>query len=384
MNHTVAALAFVCVAAPLACAAQVDYTQLVPAYVDIGVQQETGIYWDLPYLRDEQANLRLDLSNGSGDPARIAPTAKPAGLVGWLNQAQAKVALGPYADQELVLSSRDTTYGARVKTTVRGQISMEIASTATPSWETRIFPRRDPSSGALSLLSSQLAGVEISAGPGDGLSGGTLTWRGLGVNPLAHEITASLEATPLGAATTELGMLPLFTFSDVVGVSNLSRDAIRQAVVNADLSGLQAQGWAAQISPTEERIDLQGKAELRGLKLTAAGRTAFMSALGVAEGSSLSQSLDAINQQAEGFGTLTFSLNMSVTGPNYGRDVRAFTDPSQWPWVRGVPEPGTWALMGLGLVGLAVVRARRTGGLERDASDLLASETKSEWSGSCC
>jgi hypothetical protein len=80
---------------------------------------------------------------------------------------------------------------------------------------------------------------------------------------------------------------------------------------------------------------------LSGLKVTQAGFDFFINALGIPAGGTAYNTLAAVNNTAEGWGSLKSTINFTA------REVLP------------VPEPSTYALMGLGLVGISLVARRR-------------------------
>lgn len=174
-----------------------------------------------------------------------------------------------------------------------------------------------------------------------------LVWANISGTP------APIDGVTLPAWTSD--GIPLFSFSAVSGAQGLSVAAV-EAGWGGDASGLQAEGWTVQ-STGVNALGLTGWAELSGMRVTDQARDILTYGLGIKQDSTGYNVLNAINGDAEGWGKLRVGLGMRVTdlslndGPGPRTDVLA-------P-VRLVPEPGTYALMGLGLVGLAWARSRQ-------------------------
>jgi len=195
--------------------------------------------------------------------------------------------------------------------------------------------------------------IEI-AKPIDGLvDGGRFGLSGLRVDYDAHAVYGNLSggyAGPQGwVSLAGADNVQLFSFGTIAGVRGLSPEAVG-AALGGDASALAAAGWGIQ-SSGRDALGVVGWSEMSGLKITAETYNYMRDALGIPEGSTGYNFLNQLNNTAQGWGTLRVGMGMRVTGSSSLQDTLA-------P-VRVVPEPATYALMGLGLVGLAVVRARR-------------------------
>jgi len=292
----------------------------------------------------DDAAVVWDLSNGANGSLPI-PGSGPQGLIGGLNilnvsqtrQAPAK------------LTEVMTTWGARVKVTVRAQAQLFLPGESA---------NLNVGTGAIQTVAGA-GGVLWSAVPKPGLAdGGEVSISHLRVDLVNKLVRADLVGTPLVESgqpqTFTWADVPLFSFSSVSGVQGLSAGAVA-AGWGGDVSGLAAEGWVLQ-STGRNALGLVGWAELQGLKVTDQALVALEDSLGVLLGSTPYNYLASLNTFAEGWGKLRVGLGVRVTDLNFndgnvpGHDILA-------P-VRLVPEPGTYALMGLGLVGLAWVRAR--------------------------
>ena len=168
------------------------------------------------------------------------------------------------------------------------------------------------------LLSWQTAGgFRIDAPSLPGVSGGgSVTVSNLDVNFASGQVLATVLAGNSGTSTRGV----IWTFdSSLVQVTN---DATPQ--------------WPMDLEPFLHDISI----DIPVLSLTSAGRNLLSSALNL-------QVLGSIPLEVAGDNYASLTLNGTLPGP-YDFKVSV------------VPEPGTWALMGLGLIGLAGLHRARS------------------------
>jgi hypothetical protein len=155
--------------------------------------------------------------------------------------------------------------------------------------------------------------------------------------PLVYNATTKVWSP--GVATSQKD-LSLWTITDIQGPTVLRPEAVL-AALGGDFSKVQADGYKLlNTSPTgDPRFDIIISAEntLSGLKVTDAGFAFFANALGLKAGSTGYTTLAGVNSQSDGWGSITSTM--------------MFSPP--------VPEPSTYALMGLGLAGITLVARRR-------------------------
>lgn len=285
------------------------------------------------------------LSNGANGGLPDAVTG-PQGLIGGLDMLNVFQTRQAPADLIEVFA----TWGGRIKVAGRAQAQLILGSdSATLNAGTGVI---ESVTGA--------GGVSWNAEPAPGLDdGGAVSISNLGVDLVNKVVRADLVGTQLDAsgqpqAFTWSG-ISLFSFASVSGVQGLSVGAV-SAGFGGDGSGLADAGWVIQ-SRGNNALGLVGWAELQGLRVSDQALSALEGSLGVMRGSTPYHYLASLNNNAEGWGKLTVGVGLRVTdlslngGPVPGHDILA-------P-VHLVPEPGTYALMGLGLVGLAMIRVRR-------------------------
>jgi len=255
---------------------------------------------------------------------------------------------------ETSVTSVDMTYGSRVKTTLRAAVSVRTAG---------------------SEASLDLPGGDISrvAAPGG------LTWvvpatpgvinqsqwsiSNLRVDTVAKTVWGTLGGSHLNAAgqAVESQALDtaLFSFASITGPQALSPAKVLQAFDLQNSSVLEADGWEVQ-ARTTKALGLVGWQRLQGLQISQEAFDHLTSALGLVSTDTVYNTLGAINGQVGGWGTLELGLALRVTEGSlhlpYVVDALNGLPPA-----RLVPEPATYALMGLGLAGLAMVRQRRQG-----------------------
>jgi hypothetical protein len=272
------------------------------------------------------------------------------GLVGSLNLVRADVQ--PVGNAQVL--SKDITYHPRynISLSVRGGLRATVPADA----------------GALSLENGAIKAVSGAGGVtldapfyiGGVLDGGRFSVSGLRVDYDTRAVYGNLSGgygppqggVPLPTAEN----VQLFSFGSISGPIGLSPDAVGSALAG-DTSALTALGWGIE-SSGRNALGLVGWSQMAALKITDQAFSYMTNALGVTQGGTGYNVLNSVNDTVEGWGTLRVGLGIRVTD-------NTLNDGSGAPWrdtlapVRLVPEPSSYALMGLGLVGIALVRVRR-------------------------
>jgi PEP-CTERM motif len=297
----------------------------------------------------DQAAVVWRLGDGLQDPVLGAPPASPpTGLVGALNLMGAQVS----GVGDASVTSVNASYGTRVKTTVRAAISVRTTGSEASLDQPNGAINRVSAPGGLTLTIPATPGV---------VNQGQLTISNWRVDNVTQTVWATVAGSHLNAAgkTVESQALDtaLFSFSSTSGIQALSPAKVLQAFDSQDASVLEAEGWEVQ-ARTARALSLVGWQELQGLKISQVAFDHMTGALGLVSTDTVYNALGAINGRVGGWGTLQVGLAMRVTEGSLHRpyvvDVLNGLPPA-----RLVPEPSTYALMGLGLAGLAMVRKRR-------------------------
>lgn len=304
-----------------------------------------GAAWGYKATLDEAAVV-WDLSNGANVDYPVPPQG-PEGLVGALNVLRVSEA----RQGEGQLTEVTATWGARIKVTGRAQAQVFLPGESL---------NLNQGTGAIQTVTGS-GGVLWSAPPIQGMSdGGEVSIGGLRVDLVNKLVWANIVGTtaPVDGETFPTftsNDIPLFSFTSVSGVQGLSTNAVN-AGWQGDMTALLAEGWTVQ-SAGVNALGLVGWAELKGMRVSDQALDSLVNSLGIYQGSTAYNVLWALNGDAAGWGQVRVGLGIRVTdlslndGPVPGHDTLA-------P-VRLVPEPSTYALMGLGLLGLAMVRQRR-------------------------
>lgn len=174
------------------------------------------------------------------------------------------------------------------------------------------------------------------------LTGGSLQVNRLRISLSSGQVVADLSGTKAAAGTRPAVTYNrpdtvLWTFNpttDVVGVTRLNPDSLR---ATDPIAAMGADGYTSV--PGQEGTDGQqaffGTIQVNNLSMTLAGAGFFIDSLGLL--ASGQDTLLAVNSSAGKWGSINTSLS----------------------FVTGVPEPSTYALMGLGLVGLSWLVKRK-------------------------
>lgn len=292
-------------------------------------------------IRLDSAVAGLALSNGSDNPfqpSSRSPLGGPAGTIGALNVMAATVT----GDRSAPVSATNTMYGSRVivserYTTVIQPVVRDIGL--------------DLTTGQFGVV--QLDGkVTINAAPYLGVvDGGNLTLSDMKVDLQRGFITADVSSNP--------GLPYAFNANDVDVFSIGQMSGTTRFDPSGDPLTLSAQGWEVQASDstTSTRTwTLTGWIEASQLRATDAFLNQFLNSLGVFTLGTGWNVTKSINDTASGWGSLRLGMGMRLYDSGYATPLLApvVVDHNQMlrP-VTNIPEPGTGALMLLGLLGLA-------------------------------
>lgn len=287
-------------------------------------------------------NGTLEFSNGTGELGGI-PTSTIGGLVGALNVA--KVTLNPLDDAQIKEDLIDidgdmirgvVKIGASVTSLTVDDVTGEILTVA--------------SYGGAQQLAPRIAGV---------LNGGEMNVSNLRFDLANKTVVADVAGTPLvyddttklwgpGTETIQKDLV-LWTIGDITGPHAIRPEALL-ATVEGDFSKMNADGFMLMsVKPAQDPgyIDFTVAAvdKLGGLRVTEEGFAFFASALGLKAGSTGYNALMSVNEQPDGWGSISSYISFNAVELTHAQTV--------------LPEPSSYALMGLGLVGIALVAGRR-------------------------
>jgi hypothetical protein len=272
----------------------------------------------------------LEFSNGTGVVGGL-PVDTVGGLVGALNVAA--VVMKPL--DGATLTEVDTDIEGDV-TRARVKVSATVTSLTADSQTGQFLSVG--SKGGAQQIASRIRGV---------LNGGEMNVSNLRFDLVNKTVIADVAGTPLvynattkvwapGTATSQKD-LALWAITSIAGPTQMSVENLMKAE-GGDFSGLARDGYQL-LAPTAERpyYAIGATNVLGGLRVTDAGFAFFANALGLKAGSTGYNTLAGVNSQPDGWGSITSNMVFTTS----------------------IPEPATYALMGLGLVGITLVARRQ-------------------------
>ena len=274
----------------------------------------------------------LAFSNGNGDPINGAnPTSSVAGLVGALNVAN--VVMTPVDGakiNEVILP-----VGGRVKTPTRALVSIDAAVT-------KLTADIDgATAGRFTTVNATGGAIQTAAFLANVLEGGTAKINNLEIDLVNKKVYADALGNAGTAFENSKPRLAIWTFDSITGPTTLSPASLL-AAADGNTSKLLADGFKLEGQTGTGRNTIYSLSTtniIGGLKATTDGFNFFADALGLTTGSVGYNTLLAVNTTAEGWGSMKSYIKFTAQ--------------------EAIPEPSTYALMGLGLVGISLVARRR-------------------------
>lgn len=272
------------------------------------------------HVRLESARSTLYFSNGTGDPVDGVPTTSVGGAVATMNLT--KATLGVVDGAILVEGIANVGAPGRPTIPVRGMVSVtsDIAALAV-----------DDHTGEITRMETGV-GVQWSAAYLSGvLDGGQAVISNLSIDLAGKRVFADVLSNAGTASEFRSSQVYLWDFTSSSGPAAITAAAVlaadpAQALM--DLGYTVQSGGIDAIFSASHRLD--------GLKLTQQGLDFFTGALGMSPGTTGYTTLASINNFDEGWGSIKVDATYSLP----------------------LPEPSTYALMGLGLVGVMLASRR--------------------------
>lgn len=255
----------------------------------------------------------------------------------------------------------DSLNGGRVMFETTGTVGVDMISPITSA-------TFDQDSGQL-LAASTNSSFNWTAPSRTGTNpqtGGSISFSNLSIDFQTRTVSATVAGQSNNGTTLTPQTLSLFNFTNQQGVSGLPREALRSEMAGRFPVGraLDGSGW----NVVDEgylligaNLGLTGWGSVSGLSLTQEGQTAITQALGLTPGTN---TLFALTNAANDFGGIDFGLGLRLAQSyDWKLPVPPYTPGRQHafyiPAVNAIPEPGTWALMALGLLTLPFATQRK-------------------------
>lgn len=267
----------------------------------------------------------LEFSNGTGVIGGV-PTTSVGGLVGALNVGE--VQLSPLdganiTENNVNIDGDDTRAVVKIGATVS---SLTL----------------DTDTGNITNVTSVGGAKQLASRIKNILNGGEVSVSNLRFDLVAKTVTVDAVGTPLvnsggtwvPGTTTTRNNLVLWTFDSITGPTSLPPAAVLAAQQTGDFSGLTAAGFTVngtQVTATDT---------LNNLRVTTDGFNFFAASLGLTNGSTGYTTLNGVNSQPDGWGSVTSTITTNISA---------------------VPEASSvsYALVGAGMVGFMLARRRR-------------------------
>jgi hypothetical protein len=270
----------------------------------------------------------LNFSNGAGVVGET-PVDAVGGLIGTINVAHIKLTPLDGAQYSETTSLID---GEAVRSNVK------VGATVTSV-------TLDDQTGAVVAVGSFGGALEQAPRTLNLLKGGQIAFTNLRFNLVEKTVTADLSGTPLvydaatqtyqpGVTTTVKDMVT-WNITSISGPTTLPPSALAAAAAG-DFGPLQSEGFELKAQPDGTQL-VQASNTLYGLKVTSQGFNLVAQSLGIGPTSVAWGALAAVNDEPDGWGSVTSTISFTRT----------------------IPEPSTYVLMGLGLCGIALVARRR-------------------------
>lgn len=308
-----------------AAAANADAITFTPG-TNLLVHGESGSsYVPLWFLGGQDT---LAFSNGTGVVGAL-PSEAVNGLVGAFNVLEVR------------LNSLDGAVINETQIDVQGDVSRAgVDITASVS-----SLSADEATGQILTVGTIGGAQQVSAGLRGILDGGEVSVSNLRFDLINKKVIADVSGTPLvfadgvwlpGPTSTQKD-LQLWNISTITGPTSLPPADLLAAGVD-DFSRMLALGYSLETyDASNGNYSISASNVLGGLRITAEGMAFFAQSLGLRPGSVGYTTLNGTNSQVDGWGSVTSRISFAS----------------------GIPEPSTCALMGLGLVGMALVARRR-------------------------
>jgi len=283
----------------------------------------------------------LYFSHGYGDstvtPA-AAQTAAPAGLIGALNVGKVVMT----GVDGATVTETTVTYGGRTKVTERGS----VAISANVSSLTGII---DGAQAGQFTTVTAVGGAKQSAASNPGvLGGGNAVVNNLVIDIAGKRILADVLSNEGESFQEKKLGFHLWNFDSISGPTSINpKDLLADADLckagNCTAPNMTAAGYTlGSYDATTGLWQASTANVVKGLRITNDGFDFFTQALDITAGGTAFNTLKAVNDTTEGWGSLKSQINFSV------REVTP-----------AVPEPSTYAMMLLGLAGVGFVARRR-------------------------